>query len=429
MTFAWTCPFCALLCDRYTVAQASPLRLQDSDCPRANEALRHFDAAPAADASPTIAGTPVALDAALDAAARALQAAKQPLFGGLATDVAGMRALYRLAARSGAIVDHAHGDAMQHGLRALQDRGQFTTTLAEIRERADLLVCIGALPGEAFPEFWRRCGIGSPGSALRRIVFVGTRGADPRLAAPADVAVDAIPSADDLHTTLSLLNAIVGGWHMRQVPPAALVRLAQQLTTARYAVLAWEARTLDAQGALIVEALQRLVDRLNLRTRAASFTLGGNDGAATAQQVVGWLSGLPLRTRVSNDALEHEPVRFAATRLLDDKAVDALLWVASFGPQLPPPETPMPRIVLGHPALADVVRGGRHDLRSGFDAGHRIDGPSLPHRHRRCAAIAAAVRRHAADRRGGGLGIARAHGMSDVAQGRPRLRSDERHRR
>lgn len=350
MSEPWTCPFCALLCDRYSVAHTTPPRLEGSDCPRANEALKYFelDRTPLA-VPPLVDGAATTPLAALDAAEVALGSARQLLIGGLATDVAGVRALYRLAARTGAIVDHAHGEAMQHGLRALQDRGQYTTTLAEIAERADLVVCIGTQPGQGFPEFWRRCGVGRADSALQRVVFVGSA-ADARLGTPPGIAVDLI-DAGDLHATLSLLNAQVAGRRVRQVSDA-LALLARQLLAARYAVLVWEARTLPAHGALIVEAVQRLVGELNRRTRAASFALGGNDGAATAQQVVGWLSGLPLRTRISHDGLEHEPLRFGTARLLDDGAVDALLWVSSFGPQLPPPVAAMPRVVLGHPALA-----------------------------------------------------------------------------
>ena len=346
---AWTCPFCALLCDRYSVARTSPPRLEGSDCPRANDALRHFDLNQPPQAVPLIDGKQAAPALALDAAARALGAARQPLIGGMATDVDGVRALYRLAARTGAIVDHAHGEAMQHGLRALQDRGQFTATLAEIGERADLVVCFGTQPGQRFPEFWRRCHVGCADSALRRVAFVGSE-ADPRLGAPPNVAVDVI-EAHDLHAALSLLNAQVAGRPPRGMP-AALAVLADQLLAARYAVLVWEAGTLPAHGALVVEALQRLVNELNRRTRAASFMLGGNDGAATAQQVITWLSGLPLRTRISRDGLEHEPLRYGTARLLDDGAIDALLWVSSFGPQLPPPVAAVPRVVLGHPALA-----------------------------------------------------------------------------
>jgi formylmethanofuran dehydrogenase subunit B len=49
-------------------------------------------------------------------------------------------------------------------------------------------------------------------------------------------------------------------------------------------------------------------------------------------------------------------VRFGATRLLADGAVDALLWVASFDAQSAPPATTLPLVVLGHPALAAQCR-------------------------------------------------------------------------
>ena len=84
-------------------------------------------------AQPLIDGVACTPEAAIGAAARRLAASRQPLFGGLGTDVAGARALYPLACRSGAICDPAAGDALFHGLRALQDRGGFTTTLAEVR--------------------------------------------------------------------------------------------------------------------------------------------------------------------------------------------------------------------------------------------------------------------------------------------------------
>jgi len=45
-------------------------------------------------------------------------------------------------------------------------------------------------------------------------------------------------------------------------------------------------------------------------------------------------------------------LQYATARLLDERAVDLLLWVASFTPDLPSPPAALPRIVLGHPALA-----------------------------------------------------------------------------
>ncbi len=110
---------------------------------------------------------------AIAAAARLLGASHQPLFAGLGTDVAGARALYPLACATGAICDSAGGNALMQGLRALQDRGQFTTTLAEVRTRADVIVFIGGLPLNEAPLIAQRCGIGEAQVAQRHVVVLG----------------------------------------------------------------------------------------------------------------------------------------------------------------------------------------------------------------------------------------------------------------
>jgi formylmethanofuran dehydrogenase subunit B len=345
---AWTCPFCSLLCDGFGLADARNLELQGSDCPRARAALaahRHDGVLP----GPRLEGAPVSLDEALDAAAERLARWRQPLFGGLGTDIAGARALYRLAERTGAICDPADGAALMHGLRALQDRGQMQTTLAEIRCRADLLVCIGTPAIERFPEFFNRCGIGEADSPCKAIVFLGV--AAPQLPVGAPASVQVIPGTSDLFADLQQLGALVRDRRVRDAD-AGLTTLARQLREARYAVLVWESGQLPGQGALLVEALQRIVATLNDTTRAATFPLGGSDGAAAVNQVFAWLTGLPLRSRVGPLGLEHEPLRFAADRLLADQAVDGLLWISSFDAARLPPAVELPRIVLGPPAMA-----------------------------------------------------------------------------
>jgi formylmethanofuran dehydrogenase subunit B len=159
----------------------------------------------------------------------------------------------------------------------------------------------------------------------------------------------------DLFALVALLAARLAG---RRTAPAAPVieALVTRLQAARYAVFVWETGALPAHGALIAEAIQRLVNTLNRRTRAAAFCLGGSDGGYTANQVLTWLSGLPLRTGVRARSLVHEPQRYAAARLVADGAVDALLWVASFTADLLPPEAAagraLPQVVLGQPELA-----------------------------------------------------------------------------
>jgi formylmethanofuran dehydrogenase subunit B len=145
-------------------------------------------------------------------------------------------------------------------------------------------------------------------------------------------------------------------------------------------------------AALLIEALNRIVKAANRTVRAGCLALGGDDGALTVNQTVTWLSGLPLRTRVSKPVriadtapLDYDPYRYGTARLLADGEVDALLWVASFAPPAWPQalDPAVPAIVLGHPALADAakVRGAATVFipvaTPGIDsAGHlfRVDG-------------------------------------------------------
>jgi len=348
----WTCPFCPLLCDSFRVEPvAGAWALTGTDCARARDGLARFEPAAAPAVSPQIDGIACEPEAAIAAAARMLAASRQPLFGGLGTDAAGARALYPLACRTGAICDPAGGAALMQGVRALQDRGAFTTTLAEVRARADLIVCIGSLPTEHYPEFLRRCGIGESRAAE---VVVLLPAAAP-LVGPA-AGIDVVRFDGDLFDAAAMLAACVAG---RAVGATAgpLEALAARLHAASYAVLAYETAQLPAQGALIIEAINRAVATLNQRTRAAALPLGGADGTSTVNAVFTWLSGLPLRTRATPLGLEHEPLRFGAERLLADRAVDALLWIASFGTEPAPPTVNLPRIVLGHPSFAAAVQG------------------------------------------------------------------------
>jgi formylmethanofuran dehydrogenase subunit B len=118
----------------------------------------------------------------------------------------------------------------------------------------------------------------------------------------------------------------------------------------------WEAGQLPRHGELVAAAVQSIVATLNATTRAGSVALAGGDGAATAQQVHTWLTGLPLRTRLPSEPggrIEHDPIRHGAQRLLTDHGCDALLWVSSITALAPPAAAAgLPTIVLGPPALA-----------------------------------------------------------------------------
>lgn len=322
----WTCPFCPLLCDTVALDTRSAPRLAGADCPKASAGLARF-APGGAPPSPEVGGRAVPLPEAVAAAAALLARSRQPLFAGMGTDVAGARALYPLACATGAACDAAGGAALAQGLRVLQDRGRFSTTLAEVHERADLLVCVTQDPSARYPLFFERCGMAAD---------------DPRV-----VHLAAGPTG--LFDTVAALAAAVDGRPLAAPLPAPLAALAQRLQAARYAVLVYETAALPAHGALLIEAVNRIVGSLNRKTRAAALALGGGEGASTVNEVFTWLSGLPLRSRAGPAGLEHEPLLFDAQRMLARGEADLLLWVSSFSPTAPPESPGIPRIVVGLP--------------------------------------------------------------------------------
>jgi formylmethanofuran dehydrogenase subunit B len=358
----WTCPFCPLMCDRFGVrraAHAAPaadrqeLELEGSDCARARVGLAQFSAAPPA-APPRVDGRAASLAEAVAAAASVLRASRQPLFGGLGTDVAGARALYRLACVTGAICDAAQGRALGQSLRAQQDRGGYTTTLAEVRARADVVVFVGGLGLDHAPLLFDRLGFGDAVVAQRHVVAIGASAREQEplaaLGKRQGVRVESLPLHGDVFDTVSLLCAAVGG-RVSNAPPQ-IAALAARLRDARYGVFIGAPIDFPAHAALLIETVNRIVGQLNASTRAAALWLGGGNGAATVNQVFTWLSGLPLRSRAGPLGLEHEPQCFDAARLLEDGAVDALLWLSSFDAASAPPQTKLPLIVLGHPNLS-----------------------------------------------------------------------------
>ncbi|MCB1888941.1 MAG: formylmethanofuran dehydrogenase [Rhodocyclaceae bacterium] len=336
----WTCPFCPLLCDDLQ-PDAATLGLPDSACPRARDGLSALAGAPASGAR--VDGRAADLDDALAAAAARLAAVRQPLMAGLGGDVAAARAAFRLAAAVGAICDAVGGDALVQGLRVQQDRGGFNLTLAEVRERADLVVFVGSWPEGRAP----------------RLIERFTAGRDQ---GPAMVALGAVPMAEGVESvlpvaaladSLTMLSALVAGRRLERPNPELQV-LAERLRAAHYAVLVWEPAQLGPHGGLLIEMIQRIVVTLNQSTRAAGFPLAGANGAATANQAFTWLGGLPLRSRIGHHAIEHQPQRYGAARLVAEGETDLLLWANPF-PGVVPIDTPLPRIVLAAPDAAATL--------------------------------------------------------------------------
>ena len=111
---------------------------------------------PITDIQPRIAGQSVSLAEAIAKAADIVNASQQPLIGGLASDINGIRAAIALAYKAGATVDSIDSASAFRNLLVLQDTGWMTTTLTEVRNRVDLLLVVGSDIEADYPRFYER---------------------------------------------------------------------------------------------------------------------------------------------------------------------------------------------------------------------------------------------------------------------------------
>jgi len=354
------CPFCGLACDDLQVA-VMPDRLSVAmhGCARSR---RLFDEAlPRPAGRAWIAGDAVPLDRAVDEAATILRRAVQPAFGGLATDVAGVRAVLELADRIGGVVDHLASGALMRNVLPLQESGWITTTFAEVRNRADLIVAAGTDVVSRFPRFFDRVAFGD-GMFVRNderdVIFIGASADVDAVAQAGGRAPDVIrcPNAS-LPEIFGVLHGIVTGSITQYgvvagVSFETLRTLAERMRRARYGILAWVAGDLDFPHAdLAVAAMCSCVRVLNEHTRFAALPIGGNDADTTANQVCLWQTGYPVRVSFAGGRIDYDPHRYGVAEALANGDVDALLWIASFDAERVPPSASVPLIVLARPGM------------------------------------------------------------------------------
>ncbi|MCB4768076.1 formylmethanofuran dehydrogenase [Ancylobacter sp. Lp-2] len=336
------CGFCGLGCDDLVVEVAGrEVRPKASVCPEAARLLRRLE--PAGEAGPVT-------DEVYDQARRLLDVARAPVFAGLGADIEGGRAILDLAIRHGGVLDHAASDGLFANYAAVQRTGWLSTTLAEVRNHCDVLLVIGEDPAAAFGRFFERA---LPAEALfaasrHVIVLGGSLGASARRQLGGATVTEL--AADDPVAALAALCQMVSGPAPRGASfggaaAEALAEAAAALKGAAYAVAVWNAGSLD-RADLIAERATRLVDALNVTTRAGVFPLGGRDNVIGINQLLLWRLGYPLRTAIRGEASEHDASLYATGAALKD--ADLLVWVSAFRPE-PPPAFDGPVIVIGHP--------------------------------------------------------------------------------
>lgn len=347
------CPFCGLGCGDIGIDRdPSGIAPRPSGCPQADRLFRRSLAVPT---DARRGGAAISMDDAIAEAVRLLEASRAPLIAGLAADVDGVLAALSLAERVGATVDHERSDALFRNLSVLRRFGWSVTTLAELRNRCDLVLVVGPDPAAAFPRVWERWVVPEPAFVAgkgRSVVFLG---GDPLpetvrcLGGRTETSGVDTGAETDLATLVGRLRTALAGRSRDGDPMAAsMAALAARLRSARYAVVVWAAGLFEGpQPDLIVEGLVRLIRTVDGTTRCAGLPLSGADNLIGANQACGWRTGFPLRTGFDGGGPLHDPERFDwRTRLRD---ADVTLWISAFRPETPPLATGGSVIMLAPP--------------------------------------------------------------------------------
>lgn len=354
------CPFCGILCDDLEISQTGAgLKVLKNGC---DKAVAGFERQ-VAGAKPRISGREVSLDEAVAAATKLIGSASLPMFGGLGTDVDGIRSVMALAEKSGGVVDHALSEGQYRNFRVLQSTGWFMSTLTEVRNRADLIIVTGSDLHKLHPRFFERIvntdvSMISDQPPKRTIVFLG-KGLDKSGAVgPRIGEVIELPCPlENVSDVISALRALLKGAPLHSdeiagVKVGAIQDLADRCRKASYGVFVWAPPSLAFPHAdLTVQLVSELVKEINVKSRFACLSLGGNEGAVTAGAVCSWQSGYPLRVSFQSGKPNYDPLRHSINRMLGAGEGDLLVWISSFTPDLGPPAAKVPTIVLGTPGV------------------------------------------------------------------------------
>jgi formylmethanofuran dehydrogenase subunit B len=314
-------------------------------------------------AAASIDGRAATFEDAIEQGASILRQSRNLLVFGLSrSSTRGQRAAVRLAEQLRGNIDTTASVCHGPSIIAMQQVGESTCTLGEVRNRADLVIFWGANPAESHPRHFERYSVEPAGElaprgrADRTVVVVDTkRTATSELA---DVFVQVKRHRD--FELIWILRQLLRGESLAPsnetgVPLEGIRDLARRMMSCRYGVVFFGLGLAQrGMGHLTVEALLRLVEDLNAHTRFCARRLRVPGDVAGADGVLCWQTGFAFAVNFARGYPRYNPGEFTANELLARGEVDACLLVGSENVELLSPAAQemlrhIPTIVLDYP--------------------------------------------------------------------------------
>jgi formylmethanofuran dehydrogenase subunit B len=332
------CTVCGCVCDDLQVTfSGERLTHVNGACKLAQP---WFDslAQPSSRAPAIVDGRPVVIEQAIERAAEILRGSQAPLIWGLSrSSTAGQRAAVLLAEQLGATIDTTASVCHGPSIMAIQQVGESTCSLGEVRNRGDLIVFWGADPVESHPRHFERYSVDAAGlfvlrgRADRHVIVIDSeetatsRLADTFVKIPRDADFEMIWALRQLLRENELPVSFDVG-----VPHDVVRQLAERLKGCRYgAVFFGLGLAQRSIGHKNVEALLELVEDLNGYTRFTARRLRIPGDVTGADAVLCWLTGFPFAVSFARGYPRYNPGEYTANELLSRGEVDACVLVGS----------------------------------------------------------------------------------------------------
>jgi formylmethanofuran dehydrogenase subunit B len=351
-----TCSFCGCLCDDIAVTvDNGRIESVKKACPNGRGLFLDYDPTPRPH---LVDGKETGLDEAVKAAAQVLKSADYPLIYGLSSSaVEAQRKAVALADRLGAVLDSTSSVCHGPSGLAMQNVGEVSCSLGEVKNRADFVVFWGCNPAESHVRHLARYSLSAKGMLTQG-------GRKDRYMAVADVRPTATSKMADLFLqirpgcdfeVLTALRALirerpVHAGEVGGVPVSTLKTLAEKMKSCRYGTaFMGMGLTMNRGRDRNVAELFTLVAELNDYTRFTVMPMRGHGNVAGADQVATWQTGYPFAINFSRGYPRYGPGEFTAVDVLARREADAALILAS------DPAAHFPRAAAEHLKTIPVV--------------------------------------------------------------------------
>lgn len=337
------CPFCSCTCDDLT------LHVTNGEVVAAERACELGGAGfmQAARLCPTadepvclVRGQAASLEEGIEAAAEILAASRYPIVFGLAdTNCEAQRAAVALADRIGANLDTTTSLCHGPSAVALQNVGEPTATLGEIRHRADLVIYWAWNPAESHPRHFERYSLDPAGDFLadgrrsRRAVLVDVRRTPTAEVVDRFLRIKPHSDFEAIWTLRALAQDLPldAGQVEREtgVSLAEWQTLMTQMREAKFGVILFGLGLTSTRGKhLNVEAMMALSRDMNKYTRFICKPMRGYGNLTGADNVLAWRTGFPFAVNYSRGYPRFGPGEFTMADLLARQELDAALVVS-----------------------------------------------------------------------------------------------------